>query len=109
MLTIEVAGTRVAQDLEAAEEAINEALRRIARLQGSMMNLRIDTDLPQYEGQTSVVRVNKANTCLIDGMTHLAQAHKGLKTNYERISAGFEDGDRCPLPKKTALADTEAA
>ena len=109
MLTIEAAGTRVAQELEATETAINEALRCVARLQGAMINARMDTGLAQYEGQPALARVGQANSALMESMNHVLRAHKGVRADFERVSAGLEDGDRCPLPKKTALADTQVA
>ena len=104
MLTVEAAGVRVAEDLEAAEAAVNEAMRRVARLQLSMMNTRLDTELAQYEGQTSVVRVSQANAALVDGMNHLAKAHKQMRADFLRVTAGPDDYERCPARNLTELA-----
>ena len=109
MLTLELAGHRVAEDLEAAELAVNEALRRVAILQVSMMNTRIDTEVAQYEGQTSVIRVNEAATALVEGMNHLAKAHKGLRADFLRVTGGPDNDERCPAVKPPSGAITEAA
>lgn len=96
MLTLETAGQRVAVDLEEAERLTNEAIRAVAKLQTSMMNTRIDTELAQYEGQVSVVRVQQASGSLVEAMNHLAKAHKGMRSDFIRITCAPDDNERCP-------------
>lgn len=108
MLTIETAGQRIAADLENAERQINEAIRAVARLQLTMMNARIDTDMAQYEGQTSVIRVQQASAAMVEGMNHLAKAHKGMRTDFIRITGGPDNSDRCPTQQPLSEISTAA-
>lgn len=96
MLSFEVASKRVAEDLERAENLANELQRAIAQLQLSMMNLRIDTGIAAYEGQLSVVRVQEAQSKAVALQSDLLKAHKGLRSDFTRITMVPDDRDRCP-------------
>ena len=60
------------------------------------MNLRIETDIAPYEGQVSVVRVQEAQSKAVSLQTDLLKAHKGLRSDFSRITMVPDDGDRCP-------------
>ena len=96
MLTLEAASQRIAADLEKAETLANELQRAIAQLQLSMMNLRIDTDIAPYEGQVSVIRVQEAQSKAVALQSDLLKAHKGLRSDFTRITMVPDDRDRCP-------------
>lgn len=101
MLTIETASRRVTADLDKAENLANELQRAIAQLQLSMMNLRIDTDIAPYEGQVSVVRVQQAQAKAVALQSDLLKAHKGLRSDFTRITMVPDDGDPCPTRRTT--------
>ncbi|MCL6252264.1 hypothetical protein M3P36_14575 [Altererythrobacter sp. KTW20L] len=96
MLTVEAAGARVARDLEEAERFTNESLRALARLNVSMMNVRLDTDLPQYQGQTAVIRLQEAQKQMVDAMSNLTRVHKSLRDDFTRITGLPDTPKRCP-------------
>lgn len=96
MLTIETAGVRVAADLEEAERLTNECMRAYARLQMSMMNVRLETDLPQYQGHTAVMRVQEAQKAQVEAMGQLARAHKAMRDDFLTVTGMPETIGRCP-------------
>jgi len=108
MLTIEAAGARVAQDLEDAERLTNESLRVLARLQLSMMNLRLDTDLPQYQGQTAVIRLQEAQKQMVDAMSNLTRVHKSMRDDFTKITSLPDEPGRCPANGLAAAEKTAA-
>lgn len=97
MLTIEAAGQRIAADLDDVENATNEAMRKLARLQVSMMNARLDSDLRPYDGQLAVMRVAEAQQQLVAVMSNLAKAHKSMRDDFTKIKMPTDDNDRCPV------------
>lgn len=96
MLSVEAAGARVARDLEEAERFTNESLRALARLNVSMMNVRLDTELPQYQGQTAVIRLQEAQKQMVDAMSNLTRVHKSLRDDFTRITGLPDTPQRCP-------------
>ncbi len=108
MLTIEAAGARVASDLEDAERLTNESLRALARLQLSMLNVRLDTELPQYQGQLAVVRLQEAQKQMVDAMSNLTKVHKSMREDYLKITGLPDAPGRCPRGQ-IALAEKTAA
>ena len=96
MLTVENAGVRIAEDLETAERLTNECMRAYARLLQSMMNVRLDTDLPQYQGQTAVMRLQEAQKHQVDAMSHLARVHKSMREDFLQITNVADEIGRCP-------------
>ena len=86
-LTVETAGIRIANNLDDAERAANEALRSKARLLESMMTTRLETELPQYQGHLAVMRLQKAISDDVSSMGELAKAHKSMRDDFTRITA----------------------
>ena len=95
-LPIELAGKRIADDLDAAERSANELLRHLALLQVSMMNARIDSDLAPYDGQIAVARVQQAQSQTVEAMGNLAKAHTSMRKEFIEIT-GYPDIGRCPV------------
>lgn len=108
MLTIEAAGVRIAAELEDAERLTNECLRAYARLQQSMMNVRLETDLPQYQGHTAVMRLQEAQKHQVEAMGQLARLHKSMRDDFLTITGLPETFGRCPT-KSLSGVDSEAA
>ena len=96
MLTVETAGVRVAADLEEAERLSNECMRAYARLQMSMMTVRLETDLPQYQGHTAVMRVQEAQKAQVEAMGQLARAHKAMRDDFLTVTGMPDEIGRCP-------------
>src|SRR5690606_35642602 len=96
MLSVEASGDRVARDLEEAERFTNERLRALARLNISMMNVRLDTDLPQYQVQTAVIRLQEALKHMVDAMRNLTPVHKSLRDDFTKITGLPDAPGRCP-------------
>ena len=97
MLTVENAGVRVAAELEEAERLTNECMRAYARLQMSMMTVRLETDLPQYQGHTAVMRVQEAQKAQVEAMGQLARAHKAMRDDFLTVTGLPETYGRCPI------------
>lgn len=95
-LTVEAASVRVADDLENAERAANESLRAKARLLESMMITRLEADLPQYEGQIAVIRLQQAIANDVAAMGDLAKAHKSLRSDFIKITMIPDMPGVCP-------------
>lgn len=95
-MPVEFAGRRVAEDLAAAEDLANQNLHAHAKLMQSMMDVRIKTDVAPYEGMTAVMRVQTAMSKLVEAQAEIAKAHKGLRSDFTRITAIPDDGTRCP-------------
>ena len=108
MLSVETAGARVARDLEEAERFTNESLRALARLNVSMMNVRLDTDLPQYQGQAAVIRLQEAQKAMVDAMSHLTRVHKSLRDDFTKITGLPDEPGRCPTKKPAGLIEDAA-
>ena len=105
MLTVEAAGVRIAADLEEAERLTNECIRAYARLQTSMMNVRLETELPQYQGQLAVVRLQEAQKNQVDAMSQLAKVHKSMREDYIKVTGLPDQGGRCPAPPSGSLQE----
>ncbi|RIV89218.1 hypothetical protein [Aurantiacibacter zhengii] len=105
MLTVETAGKRVATDLEDAERLTNETLRAMSRLQHSMLNVRLDTELPQYQGQMAIIRLQEAQKHLVDAMTNLTKMHKSLRDDFTKITGLPDEPGRCPVSRELGVAD----
>tara|TARA_A100001391_G_scaffold78331_1_gene50551 strand:- start:11269 stop:11595 length:327 start_codon:yes stop_codon:yes gene_type:complete len=97
MLSVETAGVRIAAELEEAERLTNECMRAYARLQMSMMSVRLDTELPQYQGHTAVMRVQEAQKAQVEAMGQLARAHKAMRDDFLTITAIPDTIGRCPV------------
>ena len=90
MLTIPAAGPRVARELEIAERLTNDTIASYADIKKTMMAIRRDTEVPQYAGQDTLMRLQKAEQCLVDAMTNLARVHKGLREEFIEVTSGPE-------------------
>lgn len=108
-LTVEAAGVRVASDLEAAERQLNEALLSKAKLLQSLLMTRLDTGLPQYEGQIAIVRLQEAIKADIDSMNSLIRTHKSLRSNYLSVTGTADEPGRCPASIPFAPAGEASA
>lgn len=104
MLTLEAASVRIADDLEEAERLTNECIRAYARLQQSMINIRLDTDLPQYQGQLAVVRLQEAQKNQVDAMSQLAKVHKSMREDYLKITGLPDEVGRCAVTRVSEVA-----
>ncbi|WAT17934.1 hypothetical protein OZN62_13615 [Aurantiacibacter sp. MUD11] len=109
MLTVEAAGARVARDLEDAERMTNETLRAMSRLQMSMLNVRLDTDLPQYQGQIAVIRLQEAQKQMVDAMTNLTKVHKAMRDDFTKITGLPDEPGRCPVTGELEIAGRNTA
>ncbi|MDG6078090.1 hypothetical protein E3U23_02635 [Erythrobacter litoralis] len=96
MLPIELAGKRIAEDLDAAERLANEFLRAAAKLQTSMMNACIDSELSPHDGQVAVARVQEAQSQIVGARANLLKAHKSMRSDFIRIVGLPDTFTRCP-------------
>lgn len=96
MLTIPAAGTRFARELEDAEMLTNQAIAAYAKIKQTMVAVRLDTDLPQYAGQESLMRLQKGETLLVEAMSNLARVHAGLRKDFIRETASPDMPGHCP-------------
>lgn len=108
MLPINLAGKRIADDLDAAERLANESLRANAQLLLSMMNARIDSDLAPYDGQLAVSRVQQAIQQIVEAQNNLAKAHKSMRAEFIEITGVGDENRRCPMGS-SGIGDTSVA
>ena len=102
-LSLQAAGVRIAEDLDVAEQSANECLRNLAKLQHSMMNARIDSDLAPYEGQAAVTRIQAAMANLVDAQGDIARAHAAMRKRFIELADIPDTNGRCP----TAAIETQ--
>ena len=106
-MTVEIAGRRVKRVLEAAERSTNETSRAYAELQTAMLDVRLETELPQYQGQVAMMRLQEAQRHVIEAQGQLARVHKEMRDQFIDVTAG-PDEPRCPIGGDS-LQEVEAA
>ena len=106
-MTVEIAGQRVKRVLESAERMTNETSRAYAELQTAMLDVRLETDLPQYQGQVAMLRLQEAQKLVIEAQGQLARVHKAMREEFIEVTAG-PDEPRCPI-KPTGFMEVNVA
>ena len=103
-LPLHAAGTRIAADLAEAERLSNEYVRCLARLQGSMMNARLDSEMEPYDGQIAVVRVQEAQSQAVQSQGNLFKAHTSMRSDFVRMADVPDVIGRCPTEGSANIA-----
>ncbi len=106
MLTIPSAGLRFARELEEAEKLTNKTIASYAAIKQTMMATRLETEVPQYAAQDTLMRLQEAEQSLVKAMGQLARVHSGLRKEFIDVTNGPEVPGRCPA--SGVLEDVEA-
>lgn len=93
------AAKRIATDLHDAEQAIDEAIIKIARLAATLPAARFDTNMSAIVGQDAVAKVTQAVAIAGNVRQMLAEAHVALSETQKQVGLGarmFGDGMNKP-------------
>jgi hypothetical protein len=93
------AAQRIAHDLHAAENAIDEAIVKIARLAATLPTARIETNMSAIVGQDAVGKVTQAIAAAGSVRQMLTEAHIALGETQKQVGLGarmFGDGVNKP-------------
>lgn len=86
---------KLSEEVPAAEKRIDDAIVAVSTLIATMVNARHEVDVPAATGQTTLLRVAKAQMSLIDASSNVLRAHTDLvKIGQEK--AGWDIHPDCP-------------
>jgi len=91
-MTVPVAQMRIARDISAAEQALDEALIRHSSLFTTMVSARRETGSSPFTGHEALLRLAKAQQALLEAGGNLARVHGSL-LDVQREVCG---ADECP-------------
>ena len=91
-MTVPVAQMRIARDISAAEEALDEALIRHSSLFTTMVSARRETGSDPFTGHEALLRLAKAQQALLEAGGNLARVHGSL-LDVQKELCGADD---CP-------------
>jgi hypothetical protein len=77
-MTVPVAQMRIARDISAAEQALDEALIRHSSLFTTMVSARRETGSGPFTGHEALLRLAKAQQALLEAGGNLARVHGSL-------------------------------
>lgn len=92
-MPLAVAHLRIARDLRQAEEALDEAFLRQARLLATMVDARRETGVAPFLGQDALMRLVKSQQATVDAGGELARVHGRLTSIAVEHCGG---NDKCP-------------
>jgi hypothetical protein len=82
------AAQRIASDLHAAENAIDDAIIKIAQLAATLPTARIETNMSAIVGQDAVGKVTQAIAAAGSVRQMLAEAHIALGETQKQVGLG---------------------
>lgn len=82
------AAKRIATDLHEAEQAIDEAIIKIARLAATLPAARFDTNMSAIVGQDAVAKVTQAVAIAGNVRQMLTDAHVALSETQKQVGLG---------------------
>jgi hypothetical protein len=95
------AAQRIAADLNAAEDAIDDAIVKIARLAVTLPTSRIETRMSAVVGQDAVAKVTEAVAAAGQVRQMLTDAHHALSDTQKQVGLGARMfGAGVPKPKR---------
>jgi len=99
------AAKRIASELHAAEEAVDEVMIRIARLAGTLPMARRDTNMSAIVGQDAMAKVAQALAASGDVRQLLTDAHLALTATQKQVGLGARMFGAGVKPPSGMLAD----
>jgi hypothetical protein len=103
------AAQRIAADLHAAENAIDDAIVKIAKLAVTLPTSRIETRMSAIVGQDAVAKVTEAVAAAGQVRQMLTEAHHALSETQKQVGLGarmFGAGVEKPKGQALGLAAT---
>ena len=91
-MTVPVAQLRIARDINAAEQALDEALIKHSSLFTTMVSARRETGSAPFTGHEALLRLTKAQAALLEAGGNLARVHGSLLD----VQREMDIGDECP-------------
>jgi len=95
-MNVPVAQMRIARDINAAEQALDEALLRHSSLFTTMVSARRETGSAPFTGHEALLRLAKAQQALLEAGGNLARVHGSL-LDVQKELCGI---DECPPDEK---------
>jgi len=100
-MTVPVAQMRIVRDINAAEQALDEALIRHSSLFTTMVSARKETGSAPFTGHEALLRLAKAQQALLEAGGNLARVHGSL-LDVQKEVCGV---DECPPNEPTGQLD----
>jgi hypothetical protein len=104
-MTVPVAQMRIVRDINAAEQALDEALIRHSSLFTSMVSARRETGSDPFTGHEALLRLAKAQQALLEAGGNLARVHGALLDVQREMNVG----DECPEDGPTGQLESLAS
>lgn len=106
-MTRTIAAARLAREIPAAEQAIDEALAATSAVLQTMLAARVGGDVPAHTGQVALAKLIQSQQALVSASSDFMRVHRELAAvGREMMAADY--GDCPPLPKTGALEEFEA-
>src|SRR6478609_8298418 len=96
-MTVPVAQMRIARDVRAAEQALDEALIKHSSLFTTMVSARRETGSEPFVGHEALLRLAKSQQALLEAGGNLARVHGSL-LEVQKEKCGVDD---CPPNERT--------
>jgi len=93
-MKIELAAARISQQVPLTETSIDDALIQVSTLITQLVTARKETGVSAATGQSTIVRLAKAQSALMTASSDVLRVHKDLAQLAE-VHAGF-DLHECP-------------
>lgn len=105
-MTVPVAQMRIVRDINAAEQALDEALIKHSSLFTTMVSARRETGASPFTGHEALLRLAKAQQALLEAGGNLARVHGSL-LDVQKELCGADD---CPPdePRSTGVDELVA-
>jgi hypothetical protein len=103
-MNISVAQMRITRDLRQAEDSLDDALLKQAKLLTTLITARRETGTESFVGQIELMRLVKSQQTLLSAAGDLARVHGGLK-EIGRERAGIVHD--CPPNKPMGVTGEE--
>ena len=100
-MTVPVAQMRIVRDINAAEQALDEALIKHSSLFTTMVSARRETGSSPFTGHEALLRLAKAQQALLEAGGNLARVHGSL-LDVQKEVCGV---DECPPNEPTGQLD----
>ena len=96
-MNVPVAQMRIVRDINAAEQALDEALIKHSSLFTTMVSARRETGSAPFTGHEALLRLAKAQQALLEAGGNLARVHGSLLDVQKEVCGA----DECPPDEPT--------
>ncbi len=100
------AAMKVARELQAAEQLLDETIQQFTRLTSTMLSARVDAGVSAVTGHAAFDSVAEANALIFQTRSKLLDTHYRLNEAKDDVglrTVGFGAWQDCPPPKAEAV------